>query len=170
MHGVEIEHRLIARAQIDRTRALCRRQHLAQLLVARAGHAQRPRKCLEDGFDLVMIRAAVHRLHVHVGARAARKALKEIRHQLGLQIADQARAHLRVDGKGRAPAQIHGGNGQRLIHRHHEVSGAQNAALVAERAIEGLAERNAHVFHRVVLIDIEIAIALRGRDRMRRAA
>ena len=107
-----------------------------------------------------MVRAPVHRLHVHVGPRPARKALKEIRHQFGLQIAHQPRAHLGVHREGRAPAQVHGGNGERLIHRHHKVAGAQNAALVAERLIKRLAQRNAHVFHRVVLIHIEIAVAL----------
>ena len=135
-------------------------QHLAQLLVARAGDAQRPRKGLEDGFDLVMVRAAVHRFDVHVGARAAREALKEIGDQFGLQIAHQPRAHLGVDGEGRAAAQVHGCNGQRFIHRHQKVSGAQDAALVAEGAVEGFAQRDADVLDGVVLVDIEIAVAL----------
>ena len=51
-----------------------------------------------------------------------------------------------------------------------EVSGAQNAALVAERAVEGLAQRDAHVFDGVVLVHVEVAIAFESRDRMRRGA
>ena len=64
-----------------------------------------------------------------------------------------------VDDEGRAPAQVDGGDGERLVHRHDEVARAQNAALVAQREVEGLAQRDAHVFHGVVLIDIEVALA-----------
>src|SRR5512133_602889 len=46
-----------------------------------------------------------------------------------------------------------------FIHRHQEVSGAQDAFLVAEGAVEGFAKRDADVFNGVVLIDIEIAFA-----------
>ena len=97
---------------------------------------------------------------MHVGARPACKALKEIRHQFRLQIADQPRAYLGVHGEGRAPAQVNSRNRQRLIHRHEKVTGAQDAALVAQRAVKALAQRDAHIFDRVVLIDIQIALAL----------
>ena len=94
---------------------------------------------------------------MHIGSRAARKAFEKVRHEFGLKIAHQPRAYFGVDGKGRAPAQIDGRNRQRLIHRHYEVAGAQNAALVAQRAIKRLAQRDTDVFNRVVLIDIQIA-------------
>ena len=58
-------------------------------LSSRAGHAQRPRKGLEQGFDLVVVGAAVHGGYVHVGPCAAREAFKEILYQLTLQIAHQ---------------------------------------------------------------------------------
>ena len=48
---------------------------------------------------------------------------------------------------------------QGLIHGHQKVSRAQDAFLVAQRLVEGLAQRNADVFHRVVLVDIQIAVA-----------
>ena len=66
-----------------------------------------------------------------------------------------------------AAAKIDGGDGECLVHGHEEVAGAQDAALVAEGAVEGLAESDADVFDGVVLIDIEIAFAVRGRDRTR---
>ena len=135
-------------------------QHLAKLLVARAGDAQGAREGFEDGFDLVVVRAAVHGLDVDVGARAASEALEEVGHEFGLQVADKARAHFCVDGEGGAAAEVDGGDGERFVHGHEEVAGAQNAALIAERAVEGLAERDADVFDGVVLIDIEIAVAV----------
>ena len=60
----------------------------------------------------------------------------------------------------RPATKIHGGNRKRLIHRHQEISSAQNAALVAERAVERLAQRNAYILNRVMLVHIEIAGAL----------
>ena len=159
-HRGEIAGLVIDHGYAHQKQSLGGGQHLAQLLVARAGYAQRARKGFEDGLDLVVIRAAVHGLHVDVGASAAREALKEIRDQLGLQIADQPRAHLGFDGEGRAAAQIDGGDGEGFVHGHEEVAGAQNAALVAERAVECLAERDAHIFDGVVLVHVEIAVAL----------
>ena len=123
----------------------------------RAGHAQRPRERLEQRFDLVMARAAVQHLRVHVGARAAREALEEVVHQLGLQIADQPRRAPCVSTTAARVRRDRPRRGQRLVHRHHEVAGAHDAALVAERLVESLAERDADVLDRVVLIDVEIA-------------
>jgi hypothetical protein len=96
---------------------------------------------------------------VHVGSRATRKAFKKIRHQLGLQVADEARADFCVDREGCAATEVDSRDGERLIHRHHEVASAQNAALVTEGTIKRFAECDANVFDRVVLIDIEIAFA-----------
>jgi hypothetical protein len=76
-----------------------------------------------------------------------------------LQVADQARADFGFDGKGRASAQVHGRNRESLVHRHEEVTCAQNAAFVAEGSIECLAERDANIFDCVVLIHIEVAVA-----------
>jgi hypothetical protein len=104
-----LEHRgQIARFVVDdgyahQSNPLVEGSMSAELLVARAGYAQRAGKGFEDGFDLVMIGAAVHGLHVDVGARAASEALEEIGDELGLQIADQTRAHLGVNGKAARP-------------------------------------------------------------------
>jgi hypothetical protein len=134
-------------------------QHLAQLFVARTGAAHGSCKGLENGLDLVVVGAPVHGLYVHVGACAARKAFKEIRHQLGLQIADQPGAHFGFHGEGGPAAQVDGCNGQGLVHGHQKVTGAQNAALVAQRAVEGLAQRNAHVLDGVVLVHVQVTVA-----------
>ena len=57
----------------------------------------------------------------------------------------------------RPPAEIDCGDRQRFVHRHHEVAGAVDAAAVAERLRHGLAERDADVLDRVMLIDVEVA-------------
>ena len=131
----------------------------AELLVARAGDAQGACEGLEDGFDLVVIGAAVHGFDVHIGASAAGKAFEEIGDELGLQIADQVLPHSCLHHECRPATKIDGCDGEGLIHGHEEVAGAQDAALVPEGAVEGLAERDANVFDGVVLIDIQIAFA-----------
>src|ERR1700685_568971 len=51
-------------------------------------------------------------------------------------------------------ATARGCDGQSLVHGHEEVSGAQNAPLFAEGAVEGLPQRNANVLDRVVLVHV----------------
>jgi hypothetical protein len=97
---------------------------------------------------------------MHVGARSARKAFKEIGDQLALQVTDKARANPCVHDECRPATEVDGGDGEGFVHGHYEVAGAQNAPLVAESAIESLAESNADIFHGVVLIDIEVAVTL----------
>ena len=46
---------------------------------------------------------------------------------------------------------------QRLFHRQREVPVAADARLVAQGLLERLAEADADVFDRVVLIDVQVA-------------
>ena len=94
---------------------------------------------------------------MNIGARADRKALEEIVDELGLQIADARRRRAQIHDRVRTPAEIHGGDGQRLVHRHHEVAGAVDPRAGAERLRHRLAERDPEVLHGVVLIDVEVA-------------
>ena len=77
-----------------------------------------------------------------------------------LQVADQPHLHLQVHLGVRPAAEIDGHDGQRLVHRHHEVAGAVDALAVAERLQHGFAEHDADVLDGVVLIDVEVAVGL----------
>src|SRR5271155_3517070 len=94
-----------------------------------------------------------------IGASASGKALKEIFNKLRLQIADQARLHFCVDHRCDAAAQVDGRDAERFIHRHQKISGSHDALLIAEGAVEGLAERNAYVLDCVVLVHVQITVA-----------
>ena len=106
-----------------------------------------------------MIAPPIHHLHMHVALRAARKAFKEIRHQFSLQIAYQRHIHLIIHRISRPPAEVDSSDRQRLIHRHHKIPGTHDALLIAQRNPECLTQRDAYILHRVVLVDIEIALA-----------
>ena len=77
-----------------------------------------------------------------------------------LEIAHQADFHPVLVYQRRTAAQIYGDHGQRLIHRHYEVSRAIDAFAVAQRLGEQLADYDAYIFNGVVLVDIEIAFGL----------
>ncbi len=68
---------------------------------------KRSRERLEQRFNLVMIGAAVENSRMNIGLRAAGKAVKEIVHQFGLQIADQPYPDFRIHDCRRAPRKIH---------------------------------------------------------------
>ena len=74
----------------DHSRPLVLGSMLREALVFRARHAQCARERLETGFDLVMVGTSVEHLQMDVGARGVGKALEEVVHELGLQIAHHA--------------------------------------------------------------------------------
>ena len=65
----------------------------------------------------------------------------------------------------RPTAEIDGCGGEGFVHRHQEISGAQNPALVAERLDDGFAEGDASVFDGVVLVDVEVALRFELRSK-----
>src|SRR5205807_332569 len=75
--------------------------------------AQRARERLEHRFDLVMARAAVQHLHVHVAPGPEREALKKVVDELRLQIADPRGFHLDIDDGMRPAPEIDGRDGER---------------------------------------------------------
>ncbi len=70
--------------------------------------------------------------------------------------------HLRVPIQRAAPGNVHGRLNQRLVHGKRDVAIAPDAALVAQGLRERLAHYDAHVLHRVVTVDLQVA---RGADR-----
>src|SRR5713101_9374646 len=54
-------------------------------------------------------------------------------------------------------AKINRGSGERFVHGHQEIAGAQNPAFGAERFLYGFAEGDADVFDGMMLVHIEIA-------------
>src|SRR5687767_4488271 len=134
-----------------------RRKRTAELLVFRTGDAQRARERLEDRLDLVVAGSAVEHLHVDVAAHALCEAFEEVLHQLGLEVADPGHLQMQIDDGMRPAAEIDGSDRQGFVHRHDEIPGAVDAPPRAERRRHRFTERDADVFDRVMLIDVEIA-------------
>src|SRR5580700_489739 len=138
-------------------KSLRARQHPAQAPVARTRHAQSPCERFEERFNLVMAGAPIEHASVNICARAASKTLEEIAHQFHLQISHERRPNLGIHRRRRTSSEVHRRQTEGFVHRHHEITGAQNAAAISQGAVERLAQSNSYVFHRVVLVHIQVA-------------
>ena len=67
---------------------------------------------------------------------------------------------LRPEDEERPAGDVEGDARQRLVHRQMDVGIAADALLVAERLHERLAERDAGVLDRVVVVDMQVALHL----------
>ena len=90
------------------------------------------------------------------------KCLEELAHQFGVEGADLGRRELHLPDKERPARDVDGGTGQRLVHGEIEAGIAGDAAAVAERLRDRLAENDAGVLNRVVVVDVQVAVGADG--------
>jgi hypothetical protein len=83
--------------------------------------------------------------------------LKEIFDELDLEVADALCCDLCIDDAIGPAAEIDSSGGKSFVHRHQEISSAQNAALRTESLLHGFTESDAGIFDGVMLIHIKIA-------------
>src|SRR5882672_52389 len=106
-----------------------------------------------------MIRPALQHARVHIGPSPARKALKKVVDEFRLQITDQTVTDLSIHDRNSPAAKIDGSQTQSLVHRHNEVPSPQNPQLLPQRLVESLTQGNPNIFHRVMLVHIQIALS-----------
>jgi hypothetical protein len=95
---------------------------------------------------------------MNICLRSSGEAVEKIMHQLGLQISDESHASFGIHDRGGTTRKIDSRKSQGFVHRHHKVSGSQNAALTTQRLREGLPKRDPDVLHRVVLVHVEVSV------------
>ena len=95
------------------------------------------------------MRVAAGRLDVDRHPRGLREAAEEVPGHPGLGLEREL-------GE-RPAAEIDGGAGERVVHRHGRVAVARDPAPVAERLVERLAERERGVLDGVVVAGLEVA-------------
>ena len=123
----------------------------------RVAMSQSPRRRLEDRLRNVMLIPAVQILDVQVEFAFLHECLQELLDQFRLQIPDPRHLELRLVDKVRPTREIHDDASQGFIQRHVGMSEPGDAAPIAECFVQRLAENPAHIFHRVVPVDFEIA-------------
>ena len=126
--------------------------------IDRKRRAKRARNPLEAGFGDVMAVQAVQRLDMQRQAAVHRERLEELAHQFRVERADLRRGELRAEHQERPARNVERDAGQRLVHRQQAIGVAGQAALVAERLLERLPERDADILDGVVVVDMQIAL------------
>src|SRR5690606_40294862 len=119
--------------------------------------AQRAPDALEARFDHV-VRILPGDLHVDGGAERLGKRAEEMRGQLRRERSDRVAAEAPLEHAIGAPGKIDRDLCERLIHRQQE-SITVNAPLVAEGALQSLAQRQRAILDRMVLVDVQVALA-----------
>ena len=90
-------------------------------------------------------------------AHSVRKRAEEVFHHLGAEIAHALVGEVSFIFQVRTSGDIHRAARQALVHRQNKAE-AVDAALVAERQLQGFAQRQAGIFHGVVIVDIQVAL------------
>ena len=85
-----------------------------------------------------------------------------MRDVLARERAERLAREAELDHRARPSGQVHHGARERLVQRRVGRAEARDAAPFAERLIERLAEREAAVLDRVVIVDLEVAPAFQG--------
>src|SRR6202453_4630992 len=120
--------------------------------------AKRASNRLEARFGDVMAIRAVERLDVQRDPRIAGKGLEEFAHELSVKSADLLGRKLRPEYEERPARHVERDPGQRLVHWQQAIGVAGQAALVAERLRQCLADRDSHILDRVVIVDMAVAL------------
>ena len=101
---------------------------------------------------------AVERLDMQRQAAVDANAWKNSRTSSTSKVADLLRSEMDAEHQERTPGDIDRDAGQGLVHRQQAVGVARDAALVAERLAQRLAERDADVLDGVVVVDVPVAL------------
>src|SRR5258708_756897 len=105
-----------------------------------------------------MAGSSVQHARVNVGAGSSREGFEQIVYKLRLQIANTQSADLGINYRRGASSEIHRGQTERFVHWHDKITGAQNAAAIAQSTIKNLTQRDPNILNRVMLINIQVAL------------
>src|SRR5260370_14688913 len=119
---------------------------------------KRPRNPLEAGFGDVVAVGAVERLDVQREPGVAGESLEELAHKLSVEGANPLGREFGPKDQERPARHVEGDAGQRLVHRQQTIGIAGEPSLVAERFAERLAEGDADVLDRVMIVDVTVAL------------
>ena len=108
----------------------------------------------------MVVVAAIEVLDVQRDPGVLGEGLEELAEQLAVHLADLAAREGHLPHQIGPAGNVDGATRHRLVHRQVDVGIAGDALHVAERLADGLAQRDADILHRVVLVDVEVALCL----------
>src|SRR6185312_10032978 len=114
------------------------------------------RKCLEDGFYLMMLILALA-FDIEIATRPIGKGLEEMKEHLRGHLADLLAPELGIPYQPVASAKIDQHLRIRLIHRQGKPI-PLHPAFIRQRLRKSFAERNTRIFDRMMLVDMQIPV------------
>src|SRR6516165_8761129 len=117
-----------------------------------------PRERFEHGFDDVMRVAPGMQVQMQVEPGLIAECLHEVLHQLGWKVSNPFLRHRYFVRQVRAAADIHHRRAQGFVQRHRGLTKAADSRAIAQRLLKGAAQHNAHVFDRMMLVDVQVAV------------
>ena len=117
-----------------------------------AGHG------LEAGLGDVVVVLAVVVPHMQRDAGVLGECLEELAEQLGVEAADLGARKLHLPDEIWPARDIERGSRQRLVHGKVDRGVAADALALAQRPRNRLAERDAGILDRVVVVDVQVAL------------
>src|SRR5690606_10259424 len=118
------------------------------------------REGLEDGLALVMRVLSAQVVDVQRDLRVIDEAAEELGGEVDVEAADERARERHVPLQPGTSGEIDDDARERLVERNVGMAVATDALLVADRARDRLAERDADVLDRVVRVDVQVAFAL----------
>src|SRR3546814_648068 len=106
----------------------------------------------------MMIILAIEGFDVQRDARGLREAMKPVRKEFGVHLAEARLRKARFPDTMRASRNVEHAAGQRFVHRRMRFAIARDAALVAERLGYRLAQRERRILDGVMLVDMKVAL------------
>ena len=101
---------------------------------------------------------SVKRLDVQGDPGIHRERLEELAYQLGIERPDLVPWELRAEHEERSSRDVDRRPRKRLVHRQHGVGIAGDAGALAQRLTKRLAEGDAGVLDRMVVVDMQVAL------------
>lgn len=93
-------------------------------------------------------------------ARMIDQTMEKLREQINIELTDHRPRKIAMHLQARTSGEINHHPRQRLVKRHIAMSVASQPLLVAPGLGQGLAERDADIFHRMMGIDVQIAFGV----------
>jgi hypothetical protein len=112
------------------------------------------------GLSLVMRVLAAQVVDVQGHKSVVHKALEEFKRQLAVELTNHAALERHVHDEARTTREINHHAAERFVERHIGMAVAANAFFVAHSFGKRLAQGDAHVFHSVMTVDVQVALGL----------
>jgi hypothetical protein len=144
-----------------------RRRHAGLARVDGDGLSQRAGRAFEAGLGDVVAVLAVMQQEVQVNQGVRGHRFPENRNKLRVKVTDLLGRKVDSKHERHATAEVHGGRHERFFHRQRDAAVTDDPLLVSQRLGQRLAETDAGVLDRVVMIDVNVADRFDGQIEQR---